>query len=213
MSTQDEPDELSRADQNRADSDKADRLPDGAVQRFEAELASLAPRAVRLDRDRLMFLAGQRSASPLLVAPAHRGWPWPAAFSAMSALAAGLLLTLVLRSQPREVVRIVQVPAENVQAVNEPRAEGQNEPVSSPSEGVVAQSGPLRPEAVADIAADRTAQSRPYYVELRDRVLAMGLDGWPSDTAQPGEPGTGEDRHPESPPSYHDYLDSLLHGG
>jgi hypothetical protein len=201
MSAQDEPDKLNRADKS----------PDRSMQGFEAELAGLSPRTVHLDRDRLMFLAGQASASSGMAASAYRGWAWPAAFSAMSALAATFLLTLVLRS-PREVVKIVQVPAENVQTGDDTRADRQNDRLSRPAERVAAESEPSQPEAIAEMAAGRTAQGRPY-VELRDRVLAMGFDGWPSDTGQRGEMGDNEGRRPQSPAAYHDLLDSLLHDG
>ncbi len=73
---------------------------------FEAALAALAPRRDRLDRDRLMFLAGQ--ASVLSAAPvcAGRGalgrlpWMWPAAFSTMTALAATLMVAPLGASRP-----------------------------------------------------------------------------------------------------------------
>ncbi|HEV3004753.1 MAG TPA: hypothetical protein VGX78_09840, partial [Pirellulales bacterium] len=168
MSAQDEPDKLNGPSANKPDANEPERLPDGAMQRFEAQLASLSPRAAHFDRDRLMFLAGQASVSSAVTEPAHRGWAWSAAFSAMSALAAGLLLTLVLRAQPPEVVRIVQVPAEGVRAVDESGADRQNDRLSPSNERVAAQSAPSRPE----VFPDKAAPGRPY-VELRDRVLAM----------------------------------------
>jgi hypothetical protein len=70
---------------------------------LEAKLASLSPRPDRLDRDRLMFLAGQAS---LLDAKVNRppifgekleSRAWPAAFAAMSAVAAALLVMLIAR--------------------------------------------------------------------------------------------------------------------
>jgi hypothetical protein len=92
---------------------------------FEAALASLVPRADRLDRDRLMFLAGQQSRtgfqpvketddnSPLPTNDhASRGarsvpgegpgarasrWAWPAAFTAMTTVAVVLAVLLAIR--------------------------------------------------------------------------------------------------------------------
>jgi hypothetical protein len=84
-----------------------------ALKAFEAALASLVPRADRLDRDRLMFLAGQQSR----VSTAHQyqsgaglrswwakptlrirsTWAWPAAFSAMATVAAVLAILLAIR--------------------------------------------------------------------------------------------------------------------
>jgi hypothetical protein len=62
---------------------------------FEAKLAALVPRDDRLDRERLAFLAGQASMSAIKGWQRHPGWP--AAFAAMSVLAATLLMMLVTR--------------------------------------------------------------------------------------------------------------------
>jgi len=69
---------------------------------FETALAALAPRVEGFDRERLIFLAGQASAlreRGAGVSPAAR-WAWPAAFSAMTAVAAALLAMLCIRGQP-----------------------------------------------------------------------------------------------------------------
>jgi hypothetical protein len=90
---------------------------------FEAALAALAPRTDRLDRDRLMFLAGQQSILPspdqLSVgarretegeggARRKRAWLWPAVFTAMSAVAAVLLAMVVYKPSPQVVERTVE---------------------------------------------------------------------------------------------------------
>jgi hypothetical protein len=62
---------------------------------FEAKLAALIPRDDRLDRERLAFLAGQASMNPNTRWQRHPAWP--AAFAAMSVLAATLLMMLVTR--------------------------------------------------------------------------------------------------------------------
>jgi hypothetical protein len=59
-----------------------------------AQLKTLVPRADRLDRERLMFLAGRAAAAPEFDSRVH--WAWPAAFVAMTALAATLLVVLVV---------------------------------------------------------------------------------------------------------------------
>jgi hypothetical protein len=90
---------------------------------FEAALASLVPRADRLDRDRLMFLAGQESGAVSGAGQAERGptnvrgipdggtalrlshptsttrtrWAWPAAFAGMTTVAAVLGILLAIR--------------------------------------------------------------------------------------------------------------------
>src|SRR5208282_1560477 len=85
---------------------------------LEATLAALVPRMEALNRDRLMFLAGQASVESKLSQPAGgqiadlptlrqvgnlphaTGWAWPAAFAAMTGIAALLLAVLVIRSAP-----------------------------------------------------------------------------------------------------------------
>lgn len=172
---------------------------------LEAELASLNPRADRLDRDRLIFLAGQQS----VVAGAGRTgtvpislrdnrdsprvrWAWPAAFAAMTAVAAALLV-MVFRFEPQVEVRVVKVPVErtgNGKLVPGPEAP------RPPSEGP--RLGPLpegpepspRPAAGSGLLAlvgldweqlydrDRFG-SETSYPGLRDRVLREGVDSWP----------------------------------
>ena len=108
---------------------------------FEQSLSSLAPRAARLDRDRLMFLAGQASGGrqpPVVMAssPASR-WSWPAAFSAMTALAASLLVMLLNRPEPQVIERIVRVPAAASPAIRRPaeldRQASESDPPLSPA--------------------------------------------------------------------------------
>ena len=70
---------------------------------FEAALAALTPRSDRLNRDRLMFLAGQASHRDTR----PRRGSWPAAFVAMTTVAAGLLVALVARP-PQVVERVVE---------------------------------------------------------------------------------------------------------
>jgi hypothetical protein len=191
MCPQDEPDKLNRAD----------APTDGSLQRFEAQLASLSPRAVQLDRDRLMFLAGQASSSSGMVNSARQGWAWPAAFSAMTALAASLLALIVVGPQPGVVERIVYLPAEVVVPSDGSRLNNDRDELPPP---VIAE----RLVEITDFPspADKAAPGRSY-VDLRDRVLAMGLDTWQNEPADSGG------RRGESPAAYHDLLDSLLHGG
>src|SRR5262245_53947893 len=72
---------------------------------FEAKLAALVPRDDRFDRERLIFLAGRASVSAdAAKSPAYSsGWrrhpAWPAAFAAMSAVAATLLFLLIVRPE------------------------------------------------------------------------------------------------------------------
>jgi hypothetical protein len=91
---------------------------------FEAALAALKPRVEGFDRERLIFLAGQAAAlRDAGVSPAEftarethaevsaretraPRWVWPAAFSAMTAVAAALMVMLYIR--PVVTVAIAQ---------------------------------------------------------------------------------------------------------
>ena len=79
------------------DSDGADdKKLSRELKAFEAELAMLRPREDRLDRERLIFLAGQASVSGTADdRRAHLGrWAWPTSFAAMTAVAAVLFVML-----------------------------------------------------------------------------------------------------------------------
>lgn len=68
------------------------------LQSFEAALAQLRPSPAALDRDRLMFLAGQASARRAAVTEQRHilpGWFWPASSAVMTGVAAALLFLLV----------------------------------------------------------------------------------------------------------------------
>jgi hypothetical protein len=77
-----------------------EKVPDLEVTQLETALAALAPRPATLDRDRLMFLAGQRAA-------ARRVWLLPCASAALASVATLLAVLLLYRPE----TRIVQVPA------------------------------------------------------------------------------------------------------
>ena len=67
---------------------------------FEAALAAIMPRIDRLDRERLMFLAGQQSVLGSRVTSRTTTFFWPRAFAFMSAIAATLFIMLVFRPGP-----------------------------------------------------------------------------------------------------------------
>jgi hypothetical protein len=82
----------------------SDEQPLNAPEReLEAALGSLHPAPNAIDRDRMIFDAGRRSAT----LPRR-----PIAWQALSgALAAALLLSISLHRQPRQVERVVYLPA------------------------------------------------------------------------------------------------------
>lgn len=68
---------------------------------FETHLKSLTPRPDRLDRERLMFLAGQASVEEAHMSPRgalRQRWAWPVSFATMTAVAATLFVMLLTRS-------------------------------------------------------------------------------------------------------------------
>lgn len=129
---------------------------DPGLTRFEEALKSLAPAPACLDRDQLLFRAGQASSR-------RRGWVWPAASAVLAAVALTLGALLVFRSAPPPIERIIQVPAPPTQPMDRPLLED----------------SPSVPDAV-------TAVPRPPgYLRLRDEVLRWGADGLPQPAPVP----------------------------
>ena len=157
---------------------------DDDLKAFEAALAALQPRADGLD-PRWRFLLAQEAAlnhnlsggDALAAGPfvcsrcgavssggrGKRRWAWPAAFSAMTAVAAALLLALVVRIEPRAVTP------------------GGHEGVSpAPTPFVQKQSDSRSSFAISDSPrrAVLAASDEATYLSLRDQVLRFGIDSW-----------------------------------
>jgi hypothetical protein len=176
---------------------------DASLQRLEAELAALTPRAPKLDRDRAMYLAGQASVGLLTSRPSGRTWAWPTAFSAMTALAASLLIVISLRPSVRTVEKIVQVPVEVAPGIavleetSDQYAADLQQPLPAATSRAIDErhSSPNMPAAEAG------------YLGLRDRVLAMGIESWQLPPRPSGE------RSPSQSVNYHELLNTLLRDG
>src|SRR5947209_5042575 len=108
----------------------------------EAALAALAP-ASRLDRDQLLFRAGQASVP-------RPGWRWPAATGVMTVATLALALAWMLRPSPPVVEHVVTV------VVHEP----------SPSEPTPSSPGPV---AVMGIAEENEREATDY-LKVREQV-------------------------------------------
>lgn len=166
----------------------------------EQALAGLAPAAPRIDRDRLMFLAGQASSGrePRADANLAKTRPigklshparllWPATSAALAATSLALAIALVNRPAPAE--RIVYRDREVIVADAAPSL-----PVTTPP----LTKGP--PKALSTASATLPADN---YVRTRDLALRLGLD------ALGNAPRGGGDR--ETPtPTARSLLESLL---
>jgi len=120
--------------QNRPHADATDR-PDvpPELKATEAKLAMLIPRDDRLQRDRLIFLAGQASVRGGVDRQKKHlaRWVWPTSLAAMTTVAAALLVMLLARPESPVVERIVYVPAQPAPAnasVGPDVAQGTSEP-------------------------------------------------------------------------------------
>ncbi len=160
---------------------------------IEAALAGLSPRAARLDRDRLMFLAGRVSIEgtsvegaagaggatvrtdpgPPAIAPAvpDPGWIWKAATCVSAALSVVLAVLLFLRGDRPVEIRFVERPQRDVVAVTDQHIKVDNTPLAA--------AGPTAP------AAESTGPSQPVgprwaapgsYLYIRDVALRYGID-------------------------------------
>jgi hypothetical protein len=125
---------------------------------FEAALGSLIPAASRVDRDRLMYLAGAAGAtipSPARIPRLHRAF-WPCATAAMALVSLGLGSLLAFR-QPQERIVYVSHPAANA-----------DQSIS-----------PSFPQQYVDTEpriALRSNSSDSSYLVLREQVLRRGVD-------------------------------------
>jgi hypothetical protein len=141
------------------------------LENLASALASLAPSAGRLDRDQVLFRAGQASAR-------RRRWPWPVASAALAALALGLGVVAVRNREPRAVERIVYVPSPLPVS---PSPISRNEPFASAADS-------------ESPGTDSPPTSPLSYYRLEQVASRWGVDGLPI----PGSDTIGEaDTKPE----------------
>jgi hypothetical protein len=156
---------------------------------FEAAFAALKPSAAEPDRETLFFQAGQAAALRGLGNRPSRlaRWGWPAAFSAMTAVAAMLLTMLVFRAEPRPMAP-ASGPAPEIA-------------ITQPGAGSLPDLDLPRSDATAGPAT---------YSRLRDEILANGMDAaWQQKT--PAGDSAVAAAVVTVPQSYHDLLNQALH--
>ena len=126
------------------------------------------PAADTFSRDQVMFQAGRTAAR------ARRRWLWPGATLAMTALAACLGLTLLVRPAPESVVEYVYV----------------DRPVSAPP------SAPELPMPAAVMSAEPVAMAPSSYRHLQEMFVRFGIDPSPGPAALAAAPGSGPSSAP-----------------
>jgi hypothetical protein len=132
--------------------------PSKEIDDLENALKALRP-AAQLDRDQLMYKAGQTAAS-------RRGWFWPASTALMTAATAAVVLALVLRPQPAPQERVVFVPMPQEQP---PRPLPQKPPSEPPP--IVA----MQPAFPPTLGQNSGAQ----LWHLEQQALRWGVDSLP----------------------------------
>lgn len=141
----------------------SDQAYDAELRRLEAALTALIPRVDGIDRDRLMFHAGQASVP-------RRPWLWPCATAVLAAVSVVLGGVLLLQPGPQIVERVVYVPGPEPTPLSAARAEA--------------------PTAAVDPGAAVSAELEGWptdngYFKLQQHILRWGLDGLPQPPSAP----------------------------
>jgi hypothetical protein len=136
---------------------------------LERLLASLSPRPANLDRDRLLFRAGQESR--------RRHWVWRMATLGVAGACVCLTLMIVLRPAPEPLVRIVK---EQVVVY-----------VPAPESQASVAMAPQSPVAYAPGSPDGMKAQAMSYWQMHQQALRFGVDGLPSSAAESEEHANG----------------------
>jgi hypothetical protein len=151
------------------------------VAELEAALKGLAPSAVRLQRDLLLFRAGQASVR-------RPTWLWPTAAAVLAIAVAVLAALLSLRPGPEVITRtiVVQVPPAPVKTALPPKLPEQTEPSS------LQPTPPPAPDTVV------WGPLPGGYLRQRQDVLRWGVDALPmlptrAGAVVPSRPMTAQD--------------------
>lgn len=144
--------------------------PDPEMNAIEAALRSLAPSPSRLDRDALMFRAGQ--AAPR---PSHARWLWPMIAACLALIATGEAALLAVRPEPRVIERLVVIHEPAPAPIEPAPSMAQDSEKLAPVVILRQSSGEER----HTLNADLPWPLEPSYAQLRNRVLRFGIDALP----------------------------------
>lgn len=145
----------------------------GELTQVERALAGLAPRPARLDSARLLFLAGQESATRR---PRPWGtWFWPAA-TAVATLAASIFgVVAAVRPTTHVVERIVYV--------QHPQPESGSGRLTSAVPGEVPEREAASNPAPSETPVPQSQSPRvpaPHYLQARNQAMSRGIDSLPA---------------------------------
>jgi hypothetical protein len=133
---------------------------DPKLSELEKSLAALVPVPGRIDRDHLLFAAGQASVR-------QRHWFWPTVTAVLGIVACGLGTALALRPAPTTIERIVYVPVPQPTALPE-----------APRHEMVASASFSHAEPSAMNAEDKWAGSDGY-LQQRNFAIRWGVEALP----------------------------------
>ncbi|MEX0938439.1 MAG: hypothetical protein WDZ59_11315 [Pirellulales bacterium] len=161
----------------------------GQLNELERQLAALSPRASRLNRDQLMYLAGRAAAENDLGTGGVAAWVWPSATGVMTAVSVLLAMMLVLGN--RSGVAMRDMPERGAQTVRDSSAASQDNAiakVNSPRQSPIESTAEPPAPPVADDLPDSTLARGGYlafpsvraseagYIHLRNVALRMGTE-------------------------------------
>jgi hypothetical protein len=127
-----------------------ENAPGPELTALEQALRGLAPHPGGLDRDTLLFRAGQASVP--------RRWIWPAATAVSTAAGLVLGVLLAVRPPPPVVERIIHVPVPAPAPAPPPAPESPSEPISVPR-------------------SSTPPEETPPHLRMIEHLLRWGLDG------------------------------------
>ena len=126
---------------------------------LEKSLTALVPVPGRIDRDQLLFRAGQASVRT-------RPWLWPTSTALLAVVACVLGTALVMRPAPTTADRVVYVPV--------PPPAGMS---AAPRHPVVAPSSPGTLSSIGD--TENLWASSAEYLQQRNQAIRWGVDALP----------------------------------
>jgi len=133
---------------------------DPKITALEKSLTALVPVPGRIDRDQLLFRAGQASVRT-------RPWLWPTSTALLGIVVCVLGTALALRPAPATVERVVYVPG---------RPFADTSTATAPST-VTSPSSPGVSSSIAD--ARNVWSSSPEYLQQRNQAIRWGVEALP----------------------------------